>query len=249
MPSDVPSFARRAQLSEWMDEPCAYEEFRACLLDLMQVNRLLFAYRPTLRWLEQLRQRRLAGGGTQREPLHIVDVGSGAGDMLRRIEVWARATGVPVRLTGIDVNPFAARAAREFTTAESRIEWITCEAFDHQPSSEVHLIISSLFTHHLADAEIVRFLTWMERTAARGWFINDLRRSHSSYRLFTLLARAMRWHRFVRHDGPVSIQRSFAPADWLAYARLTGLDESTLRIEDAWPGRLCVSRLKQRVKE
>ncbi len=255
MPSDAPSFARRAQLSEWMDEPCAYEEFRACLLDLMQVNRMLFAYRPTLRWLEQLRQRQFAASGTERKPLHIVDVGSGAGDMLRRIEAWARKSGVPVRLTGIDVNPFAARAAREFTPADSRsapashIDWITCEAFDYQPPGEIHLIISSLFTHHLADAEIVRFLAWMERTATRGWFINDLRRSPHSYRLFTLLARVMRWHRFVRHDGPISIQRAFAPADWLAYARQAGLDESLLRIEDAWPGRLCVSRVEERQKE
>jgi len=238
MPSDASSFDQRAHLSEWMDEPCSYEEFRACLLDLMQVNRLLFAYRPTLRWLEQF-------AAHSSEPLHIVDVGSGAGDMLRRIEAWARSRGVAVRLTGIDLNPFAGRAAREFTTAESSIEWITGEAFHYQPPDGIHLIISSLFTHHLTDAEIVRFLQWMERTATRGWFINDLRRSARSYRLFKLLAGVMRWHRFVQHDGPISIQRSFLPADWLAYAQQAGLNEEALRIEDARPGRLCVARVKE----
>lgn len=238
MPSDSHSFAQRAHLSERMDEPCSYEEFRDCLLDLMQVNRVLLGYRPTLRWLEQFA---VPGG----EPLHIVDVGFGAGDMLRRIESWASAPRLAVHLTGIDLNPFAERAAREFTPAGSRIEWITGEAFGYQARSEVHLIISSLFTHHLADAEIVRFLQWMERTATRGWFINDLRRSARSYRLFKLLARAMRWHPFVQHDGPVSIQRSFLPADWLAYAEQAEIEASALRIGDSWPGRLCVARVKK----
>ncbi len=231
------AFLRRAQLTEWMDDPCSYAEFRACLRDLTQVNRIVFSYRPTLRWLEQFA---LRGRG----PLHIVDVGSGAGDMLRRIEAWARTRGVAVRLTGIDLNPHAAQAAREFTGSDSGIEWVTCGAFEYRPPVSIDLVISSLFTHHLADAEIVSFLQWMERTAARGWFINDLYRSERSYHAFKLLAGAMRWHRFVRHDGPVSIQRSFRADDWAGYARQAGLRDATLRIESAWPGRLCVARVK-----
>ena len=83
MPSDSVPFTKRAQLTEWMDEPCDYEEFRDCLCDLAKVNRMVFAYRPTLNWLEQF-------AGCAAETLHIVDVGCGGGDMLRRIEGWAR---------------------------------------------------------------------------------------------------------------------------------------------------------------
>jgi len=237
MPSDTPSFAQRAQLTEWMDEPCSYEEFRACLRDLMQVNRMVLAYRPTLRWLEQFAAR-------ASRPLHIVDVGSGAGDMLRRIEAWAREKHIAVRLTGIDLNPHAARAAQEFTSSSSRIEWLTCDASQYAPPEGIDLVISSLLTHHLTDDQTVRFLQWMERTAARGWFINDLHRTHHTYLGFTLLARVMRWHRFVRHDGPVSIQRSFTRQDWLRYTQQAGLAASVLQVEDAWPGRLCVARVK-----
>ncbi|MDE3185934.1 MAG: methyltransferase domain-containing protein [Acidobacteriota bacterium] len=234
---EAESFLRRAQLTEWMDEPCSYAEFRACLRDLTQVNRMVFSYRPTLRWLEQFALR-------GREPLHIVDVGSGAGDMLRRIEAWARKRGVAVRLTGIDLNPHAARAAREFTGSDSRIEWVTGGAFEYKPPAGIDLVISSLFTHHLADAEIVSFLQWMEYTAARGWFINDLRRSERSYHAFRLLAYGMRWHRFVRHDGPVSIQRSFSEEDWRVYAQRAGLNAGAMQIAGEWPGRLCVARVK-----
>jgi SAM-dependent methyltransferase len=237
MPLKTDSFSKRAQLTEWMDEPSSYAEFRACLRDLEQVNRLIFSYRPTLRWLDQFAAR--ADG-----PLHIVDVGCGGGDMLRRIETWARRKRLSVRLTGIDCNPYAARAAREFSGANGRIEWLTCEALTYQPAEQIDLIVSSLFTHHLADAEIIRFLQWMEQTAALGWFINDLRRARLSYYGFKLLANGMRWHRFVRHDGPVSIQRSFSPADWLRYTQQAGLDAGECAISNVWPGRLCVARVK-----
>lgn len=220
-----------------MDEPCSYEEFRDCLRDLEKVNRMVGAYPPTLNWPEQFAP---LGG----PPLHIVDVGCGGGDMLRRIEAWSRQHGIAVRLTGIDLNPYAARAAREFTPEDSAIEWVTGDAFSYQPATAVDLVISSLFTHHLPDAEIVRFLRWMEQTARRGWFINDLHREKVPYYGFIALAWVMRWHRFVRHDGPVSIRRSFRRADWERYCAAAGLDAGEVRIEAVRPARLCVSRLK-----
>ncbi len=235
---DTKSFAQRADLSELMDEPCSYGEFRACLHDLMQVNRLVFSYRPTLQWLERF-------VGRSDKPLHILDVGSGAGDMLRRIERWAQRRCIAVRLTGIDLNPHAAQAAREFTRHESIIEWVTGEAFDFVPPEGVDVVISSLFMHHLPNREIVRFLRWMESTATMGWFINDLKRARGSYLGFTVLSRVTRWHRFVQHDGPVSIQRAFTADDWTRYADEARLDRDVIRIYDVWPGRLCVGRVKE----
>ncbi len=255
MPSEPLQFAQRAHLSEWMDGPCDYAEFRDCLRDLSQVNRTVFSYRPTLAWLDRIACRNDASCNNNAScnkdascnndaPLHIVDVGSGGGDMLRRIESWAARRNVPVRLTGIDRNPFAARAAREFGSATSRIEWLSCDAFGYRPSTRIDLILSSLFTHHLSDAEIVRFLQWMEQTATRGWFVNDLRRERTPYYAFMLLAHAMRWHRFVRHDGPISVRRGFRPHDWRRYVNEAGLAADAVSIFDAWPGRLCVARVK-----
>lgn len=228
------SFAARANLTERMDEPSSYSEFRDGLHDLEQVNRTLFAYRPILQWLRQFAA----------PSLNIVDIGSGGGDTLRRIERWAQRRLLTVRLTGVDINPNATRAAREFTRPSSRIQWITASAFSYRPAQPIDIVISSLFTHHLDDDEIVRFLKWMEQTAARGWFINDLARSRASYLLFKLLARLMRWHPFVQNDGPVSIRRSFTEEDWRKYLAEAGLAHIPVRIFRARPGRLCVSRVK-----
>jgi SAM-dependent methyltransferase len=230
-------FSQRAYLSEWMDEPCSYEDFRDCLRDLEQVNRMVLTYRPTLRWLRQFAK-------TQDRPLHIVDVGCGGGDMLRRVEAWARAKKIAVKLTGIDLNPYAARAAREFTSPDSAIKWITGDAFSYTPDQPIDVVISSLFTHHLPDAEIVRFVAWMERVAMRGWFINDLHRERMPYYGFRALAWLMRWHRFVRHDGPVSIRRSFSPEDWQSYIAAADVSLQDVRIEAIRPARLCVGRVK-----
>jgi SAM-dependent methyltransferase len=236
-----PDLSCRAALSEMMDGSCIYPDFRQCLHDLAQVNRTVFAYRPTLQWLEQFVHLSLPA-----QPLHIVDVGCGGGDMLRRIERWAAQRRLPVRLTGLDMNPFAIRAAREFTPAKSEIQWIVGEAGSLESGAEpIDVVISSLFTHHLADDEIVRFLIWMEGVAHYGWFINDLYRSRTSYLGFKALALAARWHRFVRHDGPVSILRSFLPAEWQRYAEASGLLPGSIRIDNRWPARLCVARMKQ----
>jgi SAM-dependent methyltransferase len=164
--------------------------------------------------------------------------------MLRRIEVWARTRNIAVKLTGIDLNPYAAQAAREFTGAGSNIEWVTGDAYSYQPPERIDLVISSLFTHHLSDAEIVRFLQWMDRVTARGWFINDLHRERMPYYLFGALAGLMRWHRFIRHDGLISIRRSFAPQDWLDYSAEAGLNARDVHVLTVRPARLCVSRVK-----
>jgi SAM-dependent methyltransferase len=234
---DLTLRAEPASLPEWMDEPCSYEEFRACLVDLTQVNRLSLGYRPTLDFLE-----RLNIAPESRTPLRIVDVGSGGGDLLRRIERWAHHKRLNVMLTGIDLNPYAACAARELTTKSSAIQWVTGDAFSYdQP---IDIVLSSLFTHHLSSREIARFLAWSERVAMRGWFVNDLCREERPYRLFGLLSRVMGWHHFIRHDGPVSFRRSFREEDWQRLAATAGIPDGAIVLQRWRPGRLCVERLK-----
>jgi 2-polyprenyl-3-methyl-5-hydroxy-6-metoxy-1,4-benzoquinol methylase len=240
MPSDASvDLSRRAapsELPEWMDEPCAYEDFRQCLRDLEQVNRLTLSYRPTLAFLDAV------AAANPRQPLRIVDVGSGGGDMLRRVERWAARRGIQVTLTGIDLNPYAARVARERMPASSAIEWLTGDAFTYE--EPVDVVLSSLFTHHLEEPAIVRFLVWSEAVAQHGWFVNDLCREATPYQLFSLLAKGMRWHRFVQHDGPVSFRRSFREEDWERMVREAGIAVADVRLARWTPGRLCVERLK-----
>ncbi len=225
-------------LPELMDQPCSFEELQACLHDIARVNRLTFAYRPTLSWLAELcAQTPLV------KPLRIVDVGCGYGDSLRRIDRWAARRGIAVELTGIDLNANAIRAAQA-ATQDQPIRWVHGDAYSLDPSA-IDVVLSSLVTHHLEEEEIVRFLRWMEATARRGWFINDMHRTLFSYRAFSILIKLIPFHRFVRHDGLVTIRRSFVRQDWERLRGLAQLPAGTAEIREYRLARLCVSRIRQ----
>jgi SAM-dependent methyltransferase len=231
--------SRRADLIEMMDHPSTYEELRACLHDIAQVNRLTFAYRPTLKWMEKL-----ITTHPPSSPLRVVDVGCGYGDTLRKIGSWAASRGIPVTLTGIDLNPDAIRAAREATPSTQRIEWIVGDALADTVTGKIDVVINSLLTHHLTDAQIVHFLSWKEQRTRLGWFINDLHRQPVPYHLFRLFTRFTTWHPFVKHDGPVSIRRSFRVEDWQHLIASAELSPEAISIQEYRPARLCVSRIK-----
>jgi SAM-dependent methyltransferase len=235
------NFAERSTVDELMDsEPVSFEDFRACLVDLARVNRMTLAYRPTLAFFDRLLPlaRRLG------RPLEVIDVGSGYGDMLRAIDAWARRRGVAVSLTGVDLNPWSRMAAVEATSPSRTIRWVTADAFAFEPARGIDVVVSSLFTHHLSDPLVARFLRWMEAKARLGWFVNDLHRHPLPYHFFRQLAKLAGFHRFVQHDGPVSIARAFATSDW--HRLLSQAEIPRGAVEIAWmvPFRLTVGRLK-----
>lgn len=230
------------ELPELMDGDCSYEDFRACLLSLEQINRWLLGYRPTLAWLNRLLP--ALHDHALPVPVHILDVGSGGGDLLRKIAIWARKRGIAVELTGIDLNLYAARAAAEFTPAQLGIQWVTGNALEYRPHKPVHIIVNSLMAHHLENDEVAVLLKWMNATAQVGWFINDLERSELSCRMFQLVDRIAGWHPFVRHDGPVSFRRAFREEDWVRLLKAAEVPREAVTIEHWRPGRLCVGRWK-----
>jgi SAM-dependent methyltransferase len=181
-------------------EDVSQAEFTACMTDLAAVNTLTLARRPTLDFIARALRAR------PDETLTVLDVGFGAGDMLHAI---GRRFGERTRLIGIDLNPRSEAVARELTPAGMAIDYMTGDLFAWPESDPIDLVISSLVTHHMDDAEIVRFLAWMEARAQVGWLVNDLQRHWFAYHGFRLLSAAMRWHPFVRHDGPLSIARAF----------------------------------------
>jgi SAM-dependent methyltransferase len=234
------SFAQRSPETELMDtEAVGLDDYRACLEDLAKVNALTLTHRPILKWLD---------GATRNlkphERVTVLDVGYGHGDLLRRIHGWSRRRGRPVDLMGIDLNPLSEAIARAATPDAMPIEYRTGDVFAFEPERPIDFVISSQTTHHLSEEQLVGFVRWMERVAARGWFIADLHRHPIPFHGFRLLSRLARWHRFVQHDGPVSIARSFRREDWRRILNAAGLSQSEASIRWHVPFRLCVSRLR-----
>jgi 2-polyprenyl-3-methyl-5-hydroxy-6-metoxy-1,4-benzoquinol methylase len=231
------SLALRSTQAELLDgDGVDAEEYARCLADLASVNRVTLTHLSTLRWLA-----RAVAGLPPGATVAVLDVAYGDGDLLRAIHRWAVRRGIAVRLAGIDLNPVCAVAAQRATPATMAIDYRTGNVFDAEPEPRPDFIVSSQFTHHLADADVVRFLQWMERFAGRGWFIADLHRHVLAYYGFPLLARLFGWHRIVRLDGTTSIARSFRRAEWLALLAQAGI---AAQVRWRFPFRLCVGRLK-----
>ncbi len=228
------SLATRAIAEELMDaDDLDAETYAAVVADLARVNVVTMAARPTLAFLH----RAMRG----RNSLKLLDVGYGDGDMLRRIAHWAARRGIAAELVGIDLNPRSALAATAHTPPELSITYLTGDYADHA-SAGWDVVISSLVAHHMTEDQLIAFLRFMEAEARLGWFVNDLERHGFAHWGFPVLATLMRWHPIVKHDGTLSVARSYRPGEWAALLAKAGIDQAT--VTRYFPFRLCVERLR-----
>ncbi|HEY2343641.1 MAG TPA: methyltransferase domain-containing protein [Chthoniobacteraceae bacterium] len=231
-------FAARFTGPELMDtEDVEFAEFHECLQQLAVINSWTLAYRPTLQWLSEILPLL-----DRSHCLSILDIGSGGGDMLRRIARW-NGGRFSLDLTGIDINPWSQLSA-EMQRSTEEICYETCDLFALPPETRADFIVSSLFTHHLPDEMLVRFLRWMERHATRGWFINDLHRHVVPYVVIKYIVRLLRCNRLIVHDAPVSILRAFTARDWRRLLTEAEIPLEAVSIRWHFPFRYCLSRRK-----
>lgn len=170
-------------------------------------------------------------------PLKILDIGCGYGDMLRAVRRWAVKKKIPVALTGIDLNPHSGKAAASATSPEMEIQYLTGDIFDFNPEQKFHVIINSLFTHHLRNAQIAAVMRWMSANAQLGWFINDLHRHWIAYHFIKYYVKFRNYNRLIQNDAPLSVARSFLRQDWQHLVTAAGLPADRVKIEWHWPFR------------
>lgn len=226
--------AKRLIAEEKMDDPALdAETYTEVLRDLAKVNTLTLARRPTLAFLER-------AVGNQ-DSFSLLDVGFGDGDMLRAIARWARQRGIEARLVGVDLNDRSVTAARSRTPENMLIDYRAGDYADFAGKGW-DCVISSLVAHHMTHQQLVAFLRFMEKESRAGWFVNDLHRHGLAWLGFPVLAWLMGWHPIVRHDGRMSIARSYRPEEWLPLLAEAGVERA--RVFRAFPFRLCVEKLK-----
>jgi 2-polyprenyl-3-methyl-5-hydroxy-6-metoxy-1,4-benzoquinol methylase len=224
----------RTTAEELMDDPSLDAGVYAQVMrDLGRVNSVTMARLPTLDFLG------CAMG--ERKSFRLLDVGYGGGDMLRAIAKWATKRGIVADLIGVDLNPRSEIAAKAATPATMPIGYITGDYAD-MAGEGFDFIVSSLVAHHMTRAELIAFLRFMDANAARGWFINDLHRHSFAWFGYPLLAGLMRWHPIVRHDGRLSIARSYRPEEWPPLLDEAGVTNAHVR--RVFPFRLCVEAIR-----
>ena len=202
--------ARRSAGPEFLDDAkLPHDELTAILRDLARFNGAMFGHWPALSWLKRV-MRDVPSGHV----VTLLDVGCGYGDMLRAVRRFAANRGLSIRLIGIDLSPEVIAVARQATPSDNDIEYRVGDVFALKLPESIDIILSSLVTHHMTDAEIEQFLGWMEEAARRGWFIYDLQRSRVPYHFIALSGWLMRVHPVVVNDGRISVARSLTREEW-----------------------------------
>ena len=113
-----------------------------------------------------------------------------------------------VRVIGVDLHGRTLEFAREQVAGEARIRLLCADALRLPfEAGSFDYALSSMFLHHLSDADAVSALVEMDRVASRGVIAADLLRRPVAYwgiRFLTHFSSPM-----VRHDARVSVLQAF----------------------------------------
>ncbi|WP_221584012.1 methyltransferase domain-containing protein [Microbacterium sp. G2-8] len=202
---------RAEELTELMDDPDADpDRLRRTLQRFDTVNRTVGCWRRVYRSHLRPVLARLD------RPARILDIGSGGGDVLRRLVRRARSDGFVTTGVGIDPDPRAlavARAAEEVTGLEFREAW----AGDFVAAGErFDVVVSNHLLHHLRGRELEGMLRDSSALAVGISVHSDIARGRLAYAGFSVGAAVVAPGTFLRVDGLRSIRRSFTPGELAA---------------------------------
>ena len=195
------------------------EELRQSLDQIMAVNRWLGGFRAVRRalrpWL--------------RTPLHILDIGTGNASLPLHMLEWGASRGAAWTAVGVDWHPQIASLAQE--RAGARMGIVRADAL-RLPFGDrsFDIAMCTLTLHHFDDAAALDAVREMMRVSRRVILVNDLERSWMAWLGARLLAwTAWRGNALTRHDGPLSVRRSFTRPELHAIAGEVGLRDVRVR--------------------
>lgn len=208
---------------EYLDRPVPSADRAASLADIARLNRWFGGYRVSERAIEALLAR--APG---HEPVTVIDVGGGRGDLLHRVARRARRRAQRVRGIVVDRTPVPAPGLLAVCADAT--------ALPFRPGA-AHVVSAVLLLHHLEPGAAVQGLAEMRAAARLGVVVNDLLRTRPTLVLVWLATRLLRCHRFSRHDGPLSVRRAYSPDELRELAGKAGVARVSVR-RYPWLGRV-----------
>ena len=228
-------FKRRSYKLEHIDTGSyTPEEYEDCIGELQLVNRWMGDARSLKTTLfREIEEQSL-------KDFSVLDVGAGSGELLRVAAKWARQTGRRLSGVGLELNERSAESINEESRRFDEISSVRGNALELPFSdSQFDYVICSLFTHHFVEEQVVQILREMSRVARRRIFVIDLHRHPIAYLLYTTLGKLVLKNRLLRHDGALSILRSFKTYELLELGHRAGLQD--VWVERHFPFRLVLS--------
>lgn len=207
-------------------------EYAGNLADIRTVNRFLGDYHATLKHFSSLVP---VAGGALATPIRVLDMATGSADIPVAVAIWARRQGIQIKVTAIDNNTFAIREAEAFTRGYPEITVAVADVFSMPfEDGSFDIVLCTKTLHHLSEERTVRLLKEIGRVAAIGYIVIDLRRSCVAWALISVLTRLFTRNRLTRHDGPLSVLRSYTVSELDALAGKAGLMDRSVVKEPFW---------------
>lgn len=194
------------------------------LRDLRRVNTLLGGTWSLTRHLyPRLRQ--------HPGPVTVLDIGAGSGDIARTITDWATRARVPVRVVALDITDKHLRHLPQ----NAAIPPLQADALrlPLAPNS-VDYAVSSLFLHHLPPLAVIALLRDVWRAVRGGLLMSDLIRGRLPELAWHLTRPVFARSWITYHDGLVSVQRSYTPAEFAWLAAAAGVPGATVHPQFPW---------------
>ena len=229
--SRASGLAVRVREPELMDDPELDEaDHHRALASLARVHRLSGTGVRVSRVLDDI-----AGATDADRPIRVLDVACGGGDLAMDVARWGRRRKRDVDVVGFDRSSRALRwAAHRSASQGLRVSWVEGDALEALPEGPFDLACSSLFLHHLSDAEAAHLLGEMDFRANR-LLIEDLRRTRLGLLLAHLTLTLLAPSRVARVDGPRSVRAAWSRPELASIADLADLPG--VRIRAGWPQR------------
>jgi 2-polyprenyl-3-methyl-5-hydroxy-6-metoxy-1,4-benzoquinol methylase len=197
---------RDARLSELMDDPdCDDATLHRTYAAFRFVNSVVTGWhRSYARWIRP----RLSPTTLTR----LLDVGCGGGDLALALARWAEHDGLRLDITGVDPDPRAIHVARAAAESAHTVRFTQQRAGELEPGS-FDVVVSNHVLHHISD--LGGFLAETAAVCAPTGLVlhSDLRRSRVAYTTFSAAMLPLFRDTFIRHDGLVSIRRSYTAAE------------------------------------
>jgi hypothetical protein len=232
MMSFLPERRRGLELIDLPIGNYSLSEYVGSLADIRIVNRFLGDCQATLKHFSSLV---LANAGILAGPIKVLDVATGSADIPASIVKWARKQGVQIEVTAVDNNPLAVREAVAYTRGFPEITVVVADGFSLPfEDGSFDIVMCTKTLHHFNEEDTVRLLKEICRVAGHSYIVTDIRRSWVAWALITVLTRIFTRNRLTRHDGPLSVLRSYTVSEQDTLAERAGLVGRRVVKEPFW---------------
>lgn len=223
----------RVQLPELMDQPGLDPvQHRQALRGLSRVNRISGTAEKLWRRIRTVRPI------TPNEPLRVLDLACGGGDVLLDLAKRSIGHAIPIEFFGRDLSETAIAHAREAAQqlGLTTVDFLQADAFGGDRVNEsFDVVLTTLFLHHLNRNDAKKLLRRMAELSKQIVIVDDLRRTRLGYVFALVGCRILSRSPIVHYDGPLSVKAAFTEPEVLQMAEEAGLlGASTTR---HWPQR------------